>query len=53
MNLGGFSIWRFLGVSALKSRVSRTIGIRLTKGGREPANPSACGAASVFSRLIE
>jgi len=34
MNLGGFSIWRFIGVSALKSRISRTIGIPLTKGGR-------------------
>jgi hypothetical protein len=34
MNLGGFSIWRFLGVSAFKSRVSRTIGIPLTKSGR-------------------
>ena len=34
MNLGGISIWRFLGVSAFKSRVSRTIGIPLTKSGR-------------------
>jgi hypothetical protein len=34
MNLRGFSIWRFLGVSAFKSRVSRTIGIPLTKSGR-------------------
>jgi hypothetical protein len=34
MNLGGFSIWRFLGVSAFKSRVPRTIGIPLTKSGR-------------------
>ena len=35
MNRGGFSIWRFIGVSAFKSKVSRTIGIPLTKSGRE------------------
>jgi hypothetical protein len=35
MNLGGFSIWRFFGVSALKSRLSRRIGIPLTKSGRQ------------------
>jgi hypothetical protein len=35
MNLGGFSIWRLLGVSAFKSKISRTIGIPLTKSGRQ------------------
>ncbi len=34
-NLGGFSIWRFIGVSAFKSRISRTIGIPLSRSGRE------------------
>jgi hypothetical protein len=34
MNLGGFSIWRLIGVSALKSRISRAIGVPLTKSGR-------------------
>ena len=34
MNLGGFSIWRFIGISAFKSKISRKIGIPLTKGGR-------------------
>jgi hypothetical protein len=34
MNSGGFSIWRFIGVSAFKSRISRSIGIPLTKSGR-------------------
>jgi len=33
-NLGGFSIWRFIGVSAFKSRLSRKIDIPLTKSGR-------------------
>jgi hypothetical protein len=33
-NLGGFSIWRVLGVSALKAKISRGIGIPLTPGGR-------------------
>src|SRR5665213_1991523 len=34
MNLGGFSWKRLLGISAFKSRVSRTIGIPLTASGR-------------------
>jgi hypothetical protein len=33
-NFGGFSWRRFLGISAFKSRVSRTIGIPLTASGR-------------------
>jgi hypothetical protein len=35
LNFGGFSIWRFIGVSAFKSRLSRRIGIPLTKSGRQ------------------
>ena len=35
MNMGGFSWKRLLGISAAKSRISRTIGIPLTKSGRE------------------
>jgi len=35
MNKGGFSLARFLGISAAKSKVSRKIGIPLTKSGRE------------------
>lgn len=35
MNLGGFSIWRLIGVSALKARISRAIGVPLTQAGRE------------------
>ena len=35
MNRGGFSWKRFFGVSAAKARISRTIGIPLTKTGRE------------------
>jgi len=31
MNRGGFSRWRFLGISGLKSHISRKIGIPLTK----------------------
>jgi hypothetical protein len=34
MNRGGFSWWRLFGVTALKSRVSRKIGIPLTRTGR-------------------
>ena len=35
MNKGGFSWNRFLGISAAKARISRKIGIPLTKSGRE------------------
>ena len=35
MNIGGFSWNRFLGISAAKARISRKIGIPLTKSGRE------------------
>lgn len=35
MNRGGFSWKRFLGISALKSRISRQIGIPLTRSGRQ------------------
>ena len=35
MNKGGFSWRRLLGVTAVKSRISRTIGIPLTRSGRQ------------------
>ena len=35
MNMGGFSWKRFLGISAAKSRIFRTIGIPLTRSGRQ------------------
>lgn len=35
MNHGGFSWKRLSGISAAKSRISRSIGIPLTKSGRE------------------
>ncbi|HSV74935.1 MAG TPA: hypothetical protein VLH79_14335 [Chthonomonadales bacterium] len=35
MNRGGFSWKRLLGISAAKSRISRRIGIPLTRSGRE------------------
>jgi hypothetical protein len=35
MNLGGFSWKRAIGLSAAKSRLSRRIGIPLTKSGRQ------------------
>jgi len=35
MNRGGFSWKRFFGISAAKSRISRSIGVPLTKSGRE------------------
>lgn len=35
MNNGGFSWRRFLGISAAKARISRKIGIPLTRSGRQ------------------
>lgn len=35
MNRGGFSWSRLLGISAAKSRVSRKVGIPLTRSGRQ------------------
>lgn len=35
MNRGGFSWKRFVGISRVKSDISRKIGIPLTKSGRE------------------
>lgn len=35
MNRGGFSWSRLLGVSAAKSRISRAIGVPLTRSGRQ------------------
>jgi hypothetical protein len=46
MNLGGFSWRRLFGISAFKSRISRAIGIPLTKGGRRRKL-----GASVFNAL--
>ena len=35
LNLGGFSFRRLLGISAMKSRISRSIGVPLTRSGRQ------------------
>lgn len=35
MNKGGFSWKRLLGISAAKSKISRTVGIPLTRSGRQ------------------
>jgi hypothetical protein len=43
MNAGGFSWKRLLGISAVKSRISRSIGIPLTKAGRERKVGAALG----------
>ncbi len=47
MNRGGFSWKRLLGVSAAKSRVSRKIGIPLTRSGRQRKLGAAAGCTTV------
>jgi hypothetical protein len=43
MNRGGFSWNRLLGISAAKSRLSRQIGIPLTRAGRQRKVGAAMG----------
>lgn len=43
MNRGGFSWNRLLGISAAKSRLSRQIGIPLTRSGRQRKVGAAMG----------
>jgi hypothetical protein len=43
MNRGGFSWNRLLGISAAKSRLSRQIGIPLTRSGRQRKVGAALG----------
>jgi len=43
MNRGGFSWNRFLGITRVKSNISRKIGIPLTRSGRQRKFGSAMG----------
>lgn len=53
MNLGGFSWKRLVGISAAKSRLSRTIGIPLTKSGRQrKIGKIVTGGGCLFPSLI-
>jgi hypothetical protein len=48
MNKGGFSWKRFLGISQAKARVSRKIGIPLTRTGRQRKLGAAMGCLVPF-----
>jgi hypothetical protein len=55
MNLGGFSWKRLLGISAMKSRISRSIGVPLTRSGRQRKIGRAMGClipALVITTLL-
>ncbi len=45
MNRGGFSWKRFLGISQAKARLSRKIGIPLTRSGRQRKIGAALGCS--------
>jgi hypothetical protein len=45
MNKGGFSWKRFLGISQAKARMSRKIGIPLTRSGRQRKIGAALGCS--------
>ena len=48
MNRGGFSWKRFLGISQAKARISRKIGIPLTRTGRQRKIGAAMGCLIPF-----
>lgn len=53
MNNGGFSWKRFLGISGAKSKVSRYIGIPLTKSGRQRKAGAGSLIALIFTLLFD
>ncbi|MCX6346019.1 MAG: hypothetical protein NT018_13265 [Armatimonadetes bacterium] len=52
MNRGGFSWKRLLGISAAKSRLSRQIGIPLTRSGRQRKFGAAAGCATMVVAVL-
>jgi hypothetical protein len=52
MNKGGFSWKRFLGISAAKSRLSRRLGIPLTRSGRQRKMGAAMGCLTMLLALL-
>jgi len=48
MNRGGFSWRRFVGISAAKGRLSRKIGIPLTRSGRQRKFGAALGCMTLL-----
>jgi hypothetical protein len=54
MNKGGFSWRKLLGISAAKAKISRSIGIPLTKSGRQQkVGRIVMGKGCLVSILIE
>jgi len=52
MSFGGFSWKRLLGISAAKSRISRSIGIPLTRSGRQRKLGAAFGCAMTIVSIV-
>lgn len=52
VNRGGFSWKRALGISAAKSRLSRKIGIPLTRSGRQRKGGAALGCATFMLTVL-
>lgn len=53
MNRGGFSWKRFFGISAGKAKISRTLGVPLTKGGRQRKAGSGNVLMMILTFLID
>ena len=53
MNRGGFSWSRFFGISATKSKISRKIGVPLTRSGRQRKAGSGNILAIIATLLLD
>jgi len=52
LNLGGFSWSRLLGISAFKAKISRSIGVPLTRSGRQRKLGRLMGCMTMVMFLI-
>lgn len=52
-NCGGFSLARFFGISAQKAKISRAIGIPLTKSGRQRKAGAGSFIAMLFTLIFD
>lgn len=52
MNKGGFSWNRLLGITALKSKISRTIGVPFTRSGRQSKLGATIGCITMLAAIV-
>ena len=52
MNRGGFSWKRLVGISGMKSRISRNIGVPLSSSGRQRKLGAATGCSTMVAAVM-